>query len=562
MSTPTHLIQVQSGNTRIAYEPVGAWVDVLKTSEIFSSGTLGSPMSASLKTATNGSFHFIFNGSYVEAVISSIPNLEEPAPDVICSVDGIMLPVDLPQVSENNWSLCSGNLSAGKHELTIDIQSQNTPLFFDYLLYSPSVPILPNEASLRIEASDPSIIYSGTFMTESDTGSARLTNSPGASINVSFTGQKLIWFGAYSSLLPTLPSAAEYSIDGAAFKQFSLPGLNNASSETQARLNQVLFRTGLLSQGSHQLTVRYLGNEQQTALSLAFLDIKSSTSTTSIRNVSTIANTSTTTSSQSLSSTSSIATSIASSTPLFSSTTTHTTSSVASTSPSGSSSSSSSSSSSAVHQTAHSSIAKPHSNRAILIGALVGAIVFILIIIAVLFYLRKRFKSRVLDERPQSKEPLDMPQTPDRLSTAFYDVAPSPSPSHPLQRGRTMRTMKTGTSDSLDGWIGPHGSKTPSVLSASQADSTEALIPQTPQIRSLFTSIFEDERRPVVIESDRRDSHIAYVELVPPSPIVSTYIRPLPTPPIGAQFQPRTQSVRSELEMLVAPPLAVPRGWI
>lgn len=72
----------------------------------------------------------------------------------------------------------------------MDIQSQRAFFFFDYLLYAPSSPILPHDLSLRIDASDPSINYSGVFMSESDTGPARLTNAHGASINVSFTGKK------------------------------------------------------------------------------------------------------------------------------------------------------------------------------------------------------------------------------------------------------------------------------------------------------------------------------------------------------------------------------------
>lgn len=182
------------------------------------------------------------------------------------------------------------------------------------------------------------------------------------------------------------------------------------------------------------------------------------------------------------------------------------------------------------------------------------------------FYLRTQYKRRGLEEKPKIKEQLDISATPDRLSYAFYAEAPPTLPNH-LQRGPTMRTMKTATSDSLDGWIGPNNSNNPNPYdpsirtaawtSSSQADSTEALIPQ---VRSLFTSAFEDERWPVIVENDRRDSQTAYVEIVGTSPAPSPLVRPLPTPPIPAHQRANVRS--AELEMPVAPPMAVSKNWI
>lgn len=78
----------------------------------------------------------------------------------------------------------------------------------------------------------------------------------------------------YSTFLPFIPSTAEYSVDGGSPIQFPLSGLTDDGSNTTALLNQILFHTEILPQGSHELTATYLGNEEHTELGLAFVVVQ------------------------------------------------------------------------------------------------------------------------------------------------------------------------------------------------------------------------------------------------------------------------------------------------
>lgn len=127
-------------------------------------------------------------GSYLPA--SSATNTS--ALNVQCIIDNVTLTPDIPQFPQNNWPLCqSGDLLAGSHTLTfaVDIESQTTSFFFDYLLFTPSFHNQTSAALVRIDPSDPSITLTGNWTTANDTGSSPLTNSEGASLNVSFTGE-------------------------------------------------------------------------------------------------------------------------------------------------------------------------------------------------------------------------------------------------------------------------------------------------------------------------------------------------------------------------------------
>lgn len=115
------------------------------------------------------------------------------SPIVNCKVDDKILGTNIPQSAQNNWAICdSGNLSDGEHTLVVDIpNAAGSSIFFDYILYAPSPNSQPDltDVSVRIEADDTSISYSGGFVIESDTGSAQLTNAGNAFIKVSFIGE-------------------------------------------------------------------------------------------------------------------------------------------------------------------------------------------------------------------------------------------------------------------------------------------------------------------------------------------------------------------------------------
>lgn len=107
-----------------------------------------------------------------------------------CRVDNQFLVTNFPQSPQNNWPVCNGgNLTDGEHTLTVNIDLPE--IFFDYILYAPCPTKMLDltDVSTRIEASDPSITYSGGFMLQNDTGLTRFMNAYGASATVSFVGR-------------------------------------------------------------------------------------------------------------------------------------------------------------------------------------------------------------------------------------------------------------------------------------------------------------------------------------------------------------------------------------
>lgn len=251
---------------------------------MFEIGNNGSPLSSSLKATENGMFSFSFSGVEVTVVVSYTTSTE-PSVLVSCKVDNNELGIHTPNSAQNNWAICtSANLVDGDHTLVVDIPSPaGSSVFFDYILYAPSPNIQPDTAgaSLRISSSDPSINYSDGFVVEKDTGSAQLTNAWHAHITVSFTGQQLTWYGVYSTSFPSTPSTAEYTIDGGSATQFSISGPTGNDGSSTTALNQVVFQTPILAEGSHTLMTTFLGDGQGTPLGLAFVVVQNSSSDTS-----------------------------------------------------------------------------------------------------------------------------------------------------------------------------------------------------------------------------------------------------------------------------------------
>lgn len=213
----TRLIQVTNDNSLINYEPDNAWRSIPSTSEMFQVGNMGVPISPSLVLTQNGQISFSFDGKYFSVhrrqilpslinfigveVIVMVTYLPPPtttesgqSPAANCKVDDNTISVNIPQSAQNNWAICdSGSLSDGVHTLTVDIPNSEagSSIYFDYILYAPSPnsqPDILTGASIRIEATDPSISYLGGFAVKTDTGSARLANGQGQGMTIPFIG--------------------------------------------------------------------------------------------------------------------------------------------------------------------------------------------------------------------------------------------------------------------------------------------------------------------------------------------------------------------------------------
>lgn len=155
----------------------------------------------------------------------------------------------------------------GLHELLVNVSAtEDSPFYLDNLQYEPSADVPLNNATVIIPKTDPSISYSPEW-TQLGGFTANMTEATNAFANVSFIGNRLGWFGIIPGGEPPAPSRAEYSVDGTPFVSFNLPGLP-AGSNTTTIFNIPFFTTDVLQQGLHTLTVRYLGNDSTTPLTL------------------------------------------------------------------------------------------------------------------------------------------------------------------------------------------------------------------------------------------------------------------------------------------------------
>ncbi|GJJ15798.1 hypothetical protein Clacol_010076 [Clathrus columnatus] len=276
MANPSRSIIINNTDSRITYEPANAWVDTPSTDPAFQTGSLGPPFATSLKTVfQDGNFTFSFNGSSIQ-VYGSVDIINGSQPTFSCTIDGTVITTGIPKFPQNNWDMCdSGNLEIGQHVLGFNVQSQESLFFFDHITFLPSTDDQLGNGLIRIDFSDSSINYLGNWTSPEGLGS-QLTNDHGSFVKMPFIGQQLTWYGVFSTSFPFESAPAEFSVDGGTPVQFELGGLINNGPFTAPLANQLLFQTGELPQGPHEVIVTYLGNEEQTDLSLSYVIVQNS----------------------------------------------------------------------------------------------------------------------------------------------------------------------------------------------------------------------------------------------------------------------------------------------
>lgn len=247
------------------------WVNA-SDSQFVSIGNLGPPFQPTLHglTATSGSFSYFFHGNTINVIGTIFVNDPSvPGSSWRCFIDGVSLgPAVFPNTTENNWSLCQQNLPDGPHELQVVANSTSDPVYFDYLLYSPSVGTPLEKTTTYLANNDSSVSFDSTW---SASQNAELTSAPEGEVVISFVGDSLDYYGFIPANFPHTSSSAQYSIDGQSPTTFTLPGLNSSSSNPQQSLfNQKFFSTGPLTQGPHTLSVRNRGSSNVTPLTFSF----------------------------------------------------------------------------------------------------------------------------------------------------------------------------------------------------------------------------------------------------------------------------------------------------
>ena len=186
------------------------------------------------------------------------------------------------QYTENNWTLCewsSDQVSAGKHTLTVTSKSSGRALLFDYIVYTPTAGLGISNAFIKIPENDSAIQYGSGW--QSITGLGRIAADGGSTAIVSFygtcfvfpmftlfltivkTGTGVTWMSTQPKELPQEDSTAEYNIDDQSPTTFIIKKPGGTTQYFQS-----YFQVTGLPLGNHKLTVTSKGKTSQTPLVL------------------------------------------------------------------------------------------------------------------------------------------------------------------------------------------------------------------------------------------------------------------------------------------------------
>ncbi|KAF9051466.1 hypothetical protein BJ165DRAFT_1448969 [Panaeolus papilionaceus] len=143
--------------------------------------------------------------------------------------------------------------------------------YFDRVIYTPTNTSDFDASSWHLfEANHPSVSYESGWSNFRDIGNYTTTN--GGSVTISYFGKSVIFAGAVPGDFSVTPTTAQYAVDDGKPTTFRLAGL--PSSRSMEQYNQAFFQTPLLPQAQHTLKVSYGGNNSTTPLTLNFFMIQ------------------------------------------------------------------------------------------------------------------------------------------------------------------------------------------------------------------------------------------------------------------------------------------------
>ncbi|KAJ7741779.1 hypothetical protein DFH07DRAFT_750828 [Mycena maculata] len=220
-------------------------------------------------TTNDASLSFEFSGTsitvYGTIIVKTVNNVSDPT--WTCYVDEIPIGSQNPtfQFPENNWNLCAqSELTAGPHNLTIQVQSKGQAFYLDDLVYTPTPDVTFERAVVIYPNTDPAVSFGAGWDTF---GGENGTQSKGAQVALNFHGTSVTPFAFVPTERPHNATSATYSIDGGASVNFALQGLAAGNSSTVAtEYNVPLFTTPELEAGTHNLVVTYEGDGDHTPL--------------------------------------------------------------------------------------------------------------------------------------------------------------------------------------------------------------------------------------------------------------------------------------------------------
>ncbi|KAJ6510849.1 hypothetical protein C8R45DRAFT_858841 [Mycena sanguinolenta] len=275
MAVPRRII-VDDTDPAIQYSP-NQWLlgDVTQLNPL---GILGAVWNGTIhNTIANGAtLSFAFNGTAIDVIGTiQINTLTDGTPDPqwVCTVDEVEIANGTNptfNVPENNWLLCNNEtLPAGPHNLTIKIQSRNTPFYFDSIQYIPTPDVSFDGAIVALDASDPAISYGPGWEFYTVGNTQNITQTNGSHVTLNFHGTAATLTGFVPQDLPHNSTTAEYSVDGEPATTFTLPGTGE--------YNVPMLSVSGLTPATHNIVVTYLGDEQHTPLGVKTWIITNST---------------------------------------------------------------------------------------------------------------------------------------------------------------------------------------------------------------------------------------------------------------------------------------------
>ncbi|KAJ2928548.1 hypothetical protein H1R20_g8569, partial [Candolleomyces eurysporus] len=213
-----------------------------------------------------GNLSFTFEGSSVAVygIVSMIgPISFEVEPIWKCFVDGksIRTPTTI-YTNQNRQKLCEFDKldSSEAHTLAISTTNNEQLFWVDYIEYTPSSTANITGAFVSIQYDDDLLVYDETWQLSGS--GAKSTSTVGATVNTSFTGTGVLWYGAIPSEASRTPSTGAYSIDGQPPNTFAIRRIPSSENSTSppSLFNQIFFETPVLPFGKHNITVTYTGS--------------------------------------------------------------------------------------------------------------------------------------------------------------------------------------------------------------------------------------------------------------------------------------------------------------
>ncbi|KAJ6510851.1 hypothetical protein C8R45DRAFT_1207689 [Mycena sanguinolenta] len=270
MAVPRRIV-VDDTDTAIKYSP-NQWFsgDVTQLNTL---GNLGAVWNGTIhNTVVNGAtFSFAFNGTAIDVLGTiQINTLTDGTPDPqwVCLVDEIEIANGTNPTfnfPENNWVLCNQDtLLAGPHNLTLKVQSKNTPFYFDSIQYIPTPDVSFDGAVLALDASDPAISYGPGWEFYTVENTQNITQTNGSHVTLNFHGTAATLTGYVPQELPHNSTTGEYTVDGGPATKFTIAGL--PANDNTTAFNIPMLSVSGLTPATHNLVVTYLGDEQHTPL--------------------------------------------------------------------------------------------------------------------------------------------------------------------------------------------------------------------------------------------------------------------------------------------------------